>query len=975
MSYSGDYSYLFGANTTYISDMYEKFLKDSSSVDSEWVEFFSGLEEESTTALRELKGGRETRVVGVDSEDKTVSDMSFDEKPNDIVATLNDALNRLQNGTGLSSSDTRQATLDTARAMLFIRAYRVFGHFKADLDPLGMRDYQENLELKPESYGFNVETDMDRPIFLNYSFGLESATLREIINVCEKLYCGKLGYEFLYITCKKEKDWFRERIESNNELYTFHDEGKKTTLNRLAHTDSFEKFLDKKHRGAKRFGLDGGESLIPLVEQVIMRVGEKGVQKVVMGMAHRGRLNMLCNVFKKPYTALFSEFLGGSANPDDVDVSGDVKYHLGASSTRKLNNCTVNLTLAPNPSHLEAVNTVVLGKIAAEQHRTNDVDYDKNMAILLHGDASFIGQGVVAETFLLSQLDGYKTGGTVHIVINNQIGFTTKPSKSRSSPYCSDMAKMIDAPVIHVNGDDPEACIVAARLASEYRMKFNKDVVIDMWCYRRHGHNEGDEPMFTQPMMYNKIKNHPRTVEIYAKKLIDSGVISQTEYDNLFNSINEELEQCYKAAKSYKPNEADWLTGAWSGFTIAPSKDEIRRGETFIDDEIFDEVSNNLVKYPKDFNINSKVKKRLEVMQESFKNGQGIDWASAEAMAFGSLLLESIPVRLSGEDCERGTFSQRHSVLNDQETEKKYIPLNNIRNGQAKFQALDSPLSEFGLLGFEYGYAMSSPKTLVLWEAQFGDFANGAQVIIDQFIASGETKWLRMNGLVMLLPHGYEGQGPEHSSARLERYLQLSAEDNWQVCNITTPANYFHALRRQIKRNFRKPLILMTPKSLLRNKSCVSERSDFTDGSFFHRYYLDESESKKVNKKAREKVKRVIFCSGKLYYDLDAYRKEHKRTDVHILRIEQLYPFPFNGLSRELKHYKKADFIWCQEEPKNSGSWNYIDRIIEECLIKAGVKKNRPKYVGRIASASPATGLLSRHQIEQQKLIEEAFKL
>ena len=975
MSYSGDYSYLFGANTTYISDMYERFLKDRLSVDSEWVEFFSGLEEEHTTALRELKGGRETRVVGVDSKGKTVSDMSFDDKPKDIVATLNDALNRLQKGTGLSSSDTRQATLDTARAMLFIRAYRVFGHFKADLDPLGMRDYQENPELNPESYGFNVETDMDRPIFLNYSFGLESATLREIIGVCEKLYCGKLGYEFLYITSKEEKDWFREKIEGQNELHKLHDEGKKTILNRLAHTDFFEKFLDKKHRGAKRFGLDGGESLIPLVEQVIMRTGEKGVQKIVMGMAHRGRLNLLCNVFKKPYTALFSEFLGGSANPDDIIVSGDVKYHLGASSTRQFNNCTVNLTLAPNPSHLEAVNTVVLGKIAAEQQRTNDVDYDKNMAILLHGDASFIGQGVVAETFLLSQLDGYKTGGTIHIVINNQIGFTTKPSKSRSSPYCSDMAKMIDAPVIHVNGDDPEACVFAARMASEYRMKFNKDVVIDMWCYRRHGHNEGDEPMFTQPLMYNKIKHHPRTVEIYSKKLIDDGIISQSEYDNLLNSINEELEQCYKDAKSYKPNKADWLTGSWAGFTIAPSKDEIRRGETFIDEETFDEVTSNLVKYPKDFNINSKIKKRLEVMQESFENGRGIDWASAEAMAFGSLLLESIPVRLSGEDCERGTFSQRHSVLNDQETEKKYIPLNNIRNGQAKFQALDSPLSEFGLLGFEYGYAMSSPKTLVLWEAQFGDFANGAQVIIDQFIASGETKWLRMNGLVLLLPHGYEGQGPEHSSARLERYLQLSAEDNWQVCNITTPANYFHSLRRQIKRNFRKPLILMTPKSLLRNKFCVSEKSKFTNDSFFHRYYLDESESNKIDKKAREKVKRVILCSGKLYYDLNSYRKENKITNIHILRIEQLYPFPFNSLAKELQHYKNAHFIWCQEEPKNSGAWNYIDRIIEDCLTKAEVKNNRPVYVGRQASASPATGLLSKHQIEQQKLIKEAFKL
>ncbi|MGB1360627.1 MAG: 2-oxoglutarate dehydrogenase E1 component [Alphaproteobacteria bacterium] len=975
MKYSGELSYLFGYNGTYLADLYEKYLKDKSSLDGEWLEFFDGLNDEDSSALRDLKGGRETRVIGANDR-KTISDMSFDADGNDVVGTLNEALARLQSGTGLNTADTRQATLDTARAMLFIRGYRLFGHFKADLDPLGMRDMQNIPELDPEEYGFNLQTDMDRPIFLNYSFGLESATLSEIINICQKLYCGKIGYEYLHMVSKAEKDWFREKIEGQNNLRTINPGSHAKILSRLVDTNSFEMFLDKKHRGTKRFGLDGGESLVPLLEQVILRTGEQGVKSIVMGMAHRGRLNILCNVLKKSYEALFSEFLGNSSNPDNINASGDVKYHLGASGDREFDTCSVHLSLAPNPSHLEAVNTVVLGKVAARQYEQEDYEGDKSMAILLHGDAAFIGQGIVAETFLLSQLDGYKTGGTVHVVINNQIGFTTKPSKSRSSPYCSDMAKTIDAPVIHVNGDDPEACIFAARMAAEYRMKFKKDIVIDMWCYRRHGHNESDEPMFTQPLMYDKIKKHPRTVDIYANQLIEKGIITSQEYDSMVNNMEQELENSYESAKTYKPNKADWLSGNWSGLAIAPTKDEIRRGETFVSNDLYNELTTGLVKYPNDFNINSKVKKRLETMQESFESGKGIDWASAEALAFGSLMLESIPVRLSGEDCERGTFSQRHSVLNDQQNEDKYIPLNNIRRGQAKFQVLDSPLSEFGLLGFEYGYAAANPQSLVLWEAQFGDFANGAQVIIDQFISSGETKWLRMNGLVMLLPHGYEGQGPEHSSARLERYLQLSADDNWQVCNLTTPANYFHALRRQIKRNFRKPLILMTPKSLLRNKLCVSDKEKFLDGSFFHRYYLDESEKDGSQPKKRENIKRVILCSGKVYYDLIEYRDANKIKDTHILRIEQLYPFPLNSLASELKHYKKAEkFIWCQEEPKNAGAWHYIDRILEDCLIKAKLKNSRPVYAGRRPSASTATGLLKNHQIEQEQLIKEAFEV
>ncbi len=671
---------------------------------------------------------------------------------------------------------------------------------------------------------------------------------------------------------------------------------------------------------------------------------------------------------------MFNEFMGGSANPDDLEVSGDVKYHLGASAMRKFNNCSIKLSLVPNPSHLEAVNTVVLGKVHAKQVRKNDTDGNTTMGILLHGDAAFIGQGIVAETMLLSQLDGYKTGGTIHIVINNQIGFTTKPSKSRSSRYCSDMAKMIDAPVLHVNGDDVEACIYVARLAAEYRMKFKKDIVIDMWCYRRNGHNEGDEPMFTQPKMYSKISGQKRTLNIFADKLIKDGVMSQGEVDTLFNTVNTELETAYEQAKSYKPNKADWLEGEWEGLTVAPSKDEIRRGETHLSSSKFEEVAAALVQKPSNFNLNRKVSKRVDVISKAYESGEGIDWASGEAMAFGSLLLESTPIRLSGEDCQRGTFSQRHSVWIDQDTENEYVPLNNIRTGQAKFQVLDSPLSEFGLLGFEYGYAMEQPQSLVLWEAQFGDFANGAQVIIDQFIASGETKWLRMNGLVMLLPHGHEGQGPEHSSARLERYLQLSADDNWQICNVTTPANYFHLLRRQVKRNFRKPLILMTPKSLLRNKECVSQKADFVEGSHFHRYFMDIQE-KEGTAIERKDVKRVVMCTGKVYFDLLAYQQEQGIKDIHIVRLEQLYPFPKNGLASELKDYKNAEFIWCQEEPKNDGAWHYIDRKLEESLILSKVKNNRPSYVGRKASASPATGSMKRFKLEQETLVKQALTL
>ncbi len=975
-------SYLYGMNSTYIADLYEKYVQHPNAVDTEWGNLFQMLDGQSPDALDDLKGATVSRVVAG-------GELSPQQQ---LILDLLRGATDASNGNGIAPAITtspvvtqnitahdNQAVLDTARAMLFIRGYRLFGHFKANLDPLGICEAHTGYEdeLNPETYGFNLQTDMNRPIFLNHALGMEYGTLQDIIETCEKVYCRSIGVEYLHILCKNEKDWFKAQMEEYGTLGTLDTPKRHRTLKRLARADMFEQFLDKKYRGTKRFGLDGGESMVPLLDEVIGYSGERGLESAIIGMAHRGRLNVLCNVLQKPYTALFNEFMGGKGSqsePDDAAWSGDVKYHLGASADRAFSKSTVHLSLVPNPSHLEAVNTVVLGRVAAKQYMTNDTDYGKTMGILIHGDASFIGQGVVAETFLLSQLDGYSTGGTIHVIINNQIGFTTKPSKSRSSPYSSDMAKMIEAPVIHVNGDDVEACIFAARLASEYRVRFKKDVVIDMWCYRRHGHNESDEPMFTQPIMYRKIKQQRRVVDQYADQLLQKGILTQTEWDDMQAELLKTFEDSYEQAGNYKTNGIDWLGGNWSGLKVAPSKDEIRRGETCISKDVFEEIATGLTTIPTRFNVHSKIKRRVKQLQQMYEDAVGIDWAAAEAMAFGALTLESNAVRLSGEDCERGTFSQRHSVWNDQDNEDKYIPLNNLRSGQAQFHVLDSPLSEFGVLGFEYGYAMENPHTLVLWEAQFGDFANGAQVIIDQFIASGETKWLRMNGLVMLLPHGFEGQGPEHSSARLERYLQLSAQDNWQVCNVTTPANYFHILRRQMKRNFRKPLVLMTPKSLLRHKSCVSNKQDFLEGSFFHRFYLD---NKTLTNKvvAKDKIKRLIFCSGKVYYDLLEYQTQNKIDHIHIVRIEQLYPFPRGSLSKALRGYTHADVVWCQEEPQNNGAWSYVDRLLEERCAAAGIKNNRPKYVGRSAAASPATGHFATHMTEQQKLIKDAFTL
>ena len=727
--------------------------------------------------------------------------------------------------------------------------------------------------------------------------------------------------------------------------------------------------------GTKRFGLDGGEALIPAMEQIIKRGGALGVKEIVIGMPHRGRLSVLANVMGKPYRAIFNEFQGGSFKPEDVDGSGDVKYHLGASSDRTFDDNTVHLSLTANPSHLEAVNPVVLGKVRAKQDQLGDTERHQVLGILLHGDAAFAGQGVVAEGLGLSGLRGHRTGGTIHIVVNNQIGFTTAPHFSRSSPYPTDIALMVEAPIFHVNGDDPEAVVHAAKVATEFRQKFGKDVVIDIFCYRRFGHNEGDEPMFTNPMMYNRIKKHKTTLQLYTERLVQDGLIPEGEIEDMKAAFQARLNDEFEAGKEYKPNKADWLDGRWSH--LNREGEDYQRGETAIKPKTMKEIGKALVTAPQNFVLHKTVARLLETKQEMFDTGQGFDWATAEALAFGSLLTEGYPVRLAGQDSTRGTFSQRHSGLIHQESEERYYPLNNIREGQARYEVIDSMLSEYAVLGFEYGYSLAEPNALVMWEAQFGDFANGAQIMFDQFISSGESKWLRMSGLVMLLPHGFEGQGPEHSSARLERFLQMCGQDNWIVANCTTPANYFHILRRQIHRSFRKPLVLMTPKSLLRHKKAVSRAEEFTTGSSFHRVLWDDAQygSSDLKLKSDDKIRRVVISSGKVYYDLLEERDARGLDDVYLLRLEQFYPFPAMSLMKELERFKTAEIVWCQEEPKNQGAWTFVEPNLEWVLTRIGATHSRATYAGRAASASPATGLASQHKAQQTALINEALTI
>lgn len=959
---SENLSFLTGTNSEYITHLYTQYQRNPASVDSSWKKFFADLNDEEVSILKELHGAswtpQENRRDG-NGFNHEGSEQFIESEPQMPARTTGTA----------SASDLRQAALDSIRAIMLIRAYRARGHLVSDLDPLGLKEEKYHPELDPSHYGFD-KSDYDREIFIDGVLGLETATLHEIVKTLKETYCGRIGVEFMHLTDPEEKSWVQERIEEPHNKTEFTENGKRAILQRLVAAEGFEKFLHVKYVGTKRFGLDGGEALIPCIEQIMKRGGQLGLKEIAVGMAHRGRLNVLTNVMGKSFTAIFSEFQGNSSLPDDVQGSGDVKYHMGTSSDRDFDGNNIHLSLTANPSHLEFVNPVVIGKVRAKQVNDNDKEETTVMPMLLHGDAAFAGQGVVPETLMISELPGYRVGGTMHIVINNQIGFTTRPKFGRSGPYCTDVAKMLAAPIFHVNGDDPEAVVHVARIATEFRQKFKKDVVIDMYCYRRHGHNEGDEPSFTQPLMYKQIKQQKTTREKYQEQLIAEKVISEEEAKQMVDDFNTYLEEAFEATETFKQNKADYLEGAWSGFKTAPDGD--RRGDTAVSEEELKRIGQILSTVPDDFNINSKIARQLKAKAAMFETGEGFDWATAEAMAFGSLLDQGFAVRLSGQDVGRGTFSQRHAKLYDQKTEQKYMPLKNISPEQALLEVHDSPLSELAVMGFEYGYSLADPKTLVLWEGQFGDFVNGAQVIIDQFISSGEAKWLRMSGLVLLLPHGMEGQGPEHSSARLERFLQSSAEDNWQVANCSTPANYFHILRRQMCRDFRKPLILMTPKSLLRHKLCVSKMEDFAEGSSFHRILWDHD---KNDLKKPEDVKRVVLCTGKVYYDLLQERRERKIKDIMIMRVEQLYPFPAKVLAEELKPYANAEIVWCQEEPKNMGAWTFVEPEIEASLAGINHKAPRPRYVGRKAAASPATGYLKVHNAEQAKLVDEALTL
>ncbi|MEO1044468.1 MAG: 2-oxoglutarate dehydrogenase E1 component [Pseudomonadota bacterium] len=872
-----------------------------------------------------------------------------------------------KSGDSIASADLAYEAEKSIRAMMLIRTYRVRGHLAANLDPLGLSKIELPADLTPEFHGFKPD-ELDRPVYLGGAMGFEKVTVNQLIATLHANYCGNVGLEYMHISDIEERRFFQDRMEGADKGIEFTAEGKKAILSKVIEAEQFENFLGKKYVGTKRFGLDGGESMVPALEAVIKYGGQYGVREIVYGMPHRGRLNVLANVMAKPYRVIFHEFSGGSANPDDVGGSGDVKYHLGTSTDREFDGISVHMSLVPNPSHLEAVNPVVLGKVRAQQVQRDDIDdNDEVLPVLLHGDAAFAGQGIVWECLGFSGIRGYNTGGCIHFIVNNQIGFTTSPQFARSSPYPSDVAKGVQAPILHVNGDDPEAVTFACKLAIDFRQKFHRDIVIDMWCYRRFGHNEGDEPSFTQPLMYKEIRQHPKVSKLYGDRLISQGVIDQQWMDDTAKAQTDEMEEQFQAAKSYKPNKADWFAGRWSGLNIPADPETARRNvETGIEKKLLDSLGQTLTTIPDNVNVHKTLARIIKAKGKMFADGAGFDWATAEALAYGSLQSEGYNVRLSGQDSGRGTFSQRHAVWVDQEDASRYIPLNNVPHGD--FEVLDSPLSEYGVLGFEYGYAMADPKTLVLWEAQFGDFANGAQIMIDQFIASGEAKWLRANGLVLLLPHGYEGQGPEHSSARLERFLQLCADDNIQVCNITTPANYFHVLRRQMHRNFRKPLVIMTPKSLLRHKMAVSSAEEFTGDSHFMRIKSDTSPPKD------EDIKRLVLCSGKVAYDLIEARDASGDTNTSIVRIEQLYPFPGEPLVVRLKRMKNLEtVVWAQEEPKNNGAWSFVDPLIEECLAEAKVGPARAVYAGRAASASPATGLAKRHAEQQKALVAQAL--
>ena len=937
-------SFLNSANAPYVAELYFKYTQNPKSIDDSWKRFFSSLNEDELSVLSDFGGPewkkRDTNVI---------DDISFDKV--------------VRSSANVDFASFKTSTLDSIRALRLIRAYRVNGHLIANLDPLNLHEKNYHPELDYKSYGF-TDNDLDREIFVDGSLGLETATLAEIIKILNKTYSSSIGVEFLHIQSVEQKQWVQERIEEVHNKTNFTTQGKKAIYQRLIESELFEQYLDKKFLGTKRYGVEGGESMIPGIEQIVKQSCLADVQDIYFGTAHRGRLTLLATVLGMPYRGILSKFQGSLNDPNEVLGSGDVKYHLGVSSDREFDGKKIHLSLTPNPSHLEAVDPVVAGKVRARQTLLEDKMTNKVFGLLIHGDAAMAGQGIVAETFAMSQLRGFRTGGTIHFVINNQIGFTTTPHYGRSAPYCTEIAKMVQAPIFHVNGDDPEAVVHVCRLAAEYRNLFKEDVVVDMFCYRRSGHNEADEPMFTQPLMYKKIKKHATTLNIYKDQLIREEVLTEDEAKLRISDFKKFLDNEFELSKSYKPNKADWLDGTWTGFKTASF--DARRGKTSSNEEDIKLIAKEIHSIPEEFTPHKRIKKIYNDRYQSIVNEQNIDWATAEALAFASLLADGYGVRLSGQDVGRGTFSHRHAVLYDQENEERFVPLRHFREKQGLFEIVDSFLSEFGVLGFEYGYSQADPKTLVIWEAQFGDFSNGAQTIIDQFITTGERKWLRMSGLTLLLPHGHEGQGPEHTSSRLERFLQMCAEDNIQVANPTSPANYFHILRRQMLRDFRKPLILMTPKSTLRHKNNTSSLDQFVNGSTFHRVLSDP-----IAKEFKNKIDRIILCSGKIYFELQDRINELDIKNIHIVRIEQLYPFPYETLEEELQEFKNCEIIWCQEEPKNMGAWQFVEQRIQRALIKIGIEK-KLYFIGRRAAASPATGAFDRHLQNQKNIIRLA---
>ena len=934
-------SYLFGGNAPYVEELYEAYLDNPGSVPDNWRSYFDALQ----------------NVPAVDGTDNR------DVAHAPVVESF--AQRAKSNAFAVKASS---ADLAVARKQVHVQsliaAYRFLGSRWADLDPLKRTERPRIPELEPAFYDL-TESDMDITFSATntYFTKAEQMTLREIVQALRDTYCGTIGAEFMHITDPTEKRWWQERLESIRSKPSFSPEKKKSILERLTAAEGLERFLHTKYVGQKRFSLEGGESFIASMDELIKRGGEKGVQEIVIGMAHRGRLNVLVNTLGKTPKDLFSEF--DHTAPEDLPA-GDVKYHQGFSSDVSTPGGPVHLSLAFNPSHLEIVNPVVEGSVKARLDRRGDSEGDQVLPVLVHGDAAFAGQGVVMETLALAQTRGYYTGGTVHLVINNQIGFTTSdPRDTRSTLYCSDVVKMIEAPVLHVNGDDPEAVVLCTQLALDYRQEFNKDVVVDIVCFRKLGHNEQDTPSLTQPLMYKKIGQHPGTRKLYGDKLVAQGVLAPEGPDEMVKAYRAAMDAGKHTVDPVLTNYKSKYAVDWSPFL---GKKWTDAADTALPLAEIKRLAERITTVPSNFKVHPLVEKVIADRAAMGRGEINVDWGMGEHLAFASLVASGYPVRLSGEDCGRGTFTHRHAVLHDQNREKfdegTYVPLQNVADNQAPFVVIDSILSEEAVLGFEYGYASADPNTLVIWEAQFGDFVNGAQVVIDQFIASGEVKWGRANGITLMLPHGYEGQGPEHSSARLERFMQLAADNNMQVCQPTTASQIFHVLRRQQVRMFRKPLVLMTPKSLLRNKDATSPLSEFTKGEF--RTVIGELNTE-ID---AAKVKRVIACSGKVYYDLVKKRDEKKSTDVAIIRVEQLYPFPHKAFAAELKKYPNAtDIVWCQDEPQNQGAWFFVQHYIHENMLDG----QKLGYAGRPASASPAVGYAHLHQEQQKALLDQAF--